>query len=403
MLDRQGTPTSNAPQQARGSDAADGKKLPADRQADRQEPASDRRAERSAAAREDGGAEKATPGDGPRTEEPAHPESGAQPSEAVATAPPAEHAGARASEESVGTTGLSLDLVAGDGLGDGMGGAVPAHARTLADALGETGSRLRGGTEGVRSPVIAPADSARPELKSASASGDLFTAAATAADRIDTASLSEGAPVELMESLRSASATARVDGSPAPLAAPAAAVTAASPTTSTALAPATAAADGEAAAYSLEAAPDDPEFPREMTSRLSLMLREGNREARLQLHPAELGRVQVTINTDGDQARVMFVADSQAARDAIEQALPRLREALAEQGLDLAQADVGQQGPGGGDKAGDGAGDGAGDSAGEEAIVATDAGDAVSPGTDDDSLDVSTLTLRSTARLDLYA
>ncbi|MEE4110666.1 MAG: flagellar hook-length control protein FliK, partial [Halieaceae bacterium] len=80
-------------------------------------------------------------------------------------------------------------------------------------------------------------------------------------------------------------------------------------------------AEGDALVYNMDAAPEDAEFPGEMSSRVSLMLRDGSREARLQLHPAELGRVQVTINTDGDQARVVFVAESAAAREAIEQAM----------------------------------------------------------------------------------
>jgi flagellar hook-length control protein FliK len=76
---------------------------------------------------------------------------------------------------------------------------------------------------------------------------------------------------------------------------------------------------------------------------MKTLLRDGVREARLQLHPAELGRLQVTVSTDGDQARVSFVADTQAARDAIEQSMPRLREMLEQNGMQLAQSDVGQR------------------------------------------------------------
>ena len=96
--------------------------------------------------------------------------------------------------------------------------------------------------------------------------------------------------------------------------------------------------------YSLERTPLDPEFSGEVTARMKLLVREGVREARLQLHPAELGRLQVTVSTEGDQARVSFVAETAAARDAIEQSLPRLREQLEQNGLQLAQSDVGQQG-----------------------------------------------------------
>jgi hypothetical protein len=94
---------------------------------------------------------------------------------------------------------------------------------------------------------------------------------------------------------------------------------------------------------SMRTAPSDPEFSGEMVARMQTLLRDGVREARLQLHPAELGRLQVTVTTDGDQARVMFLAETGAAKDAIEQAMPRLREALQQSGLQLAQSDVGQR------------------------------------------------------------
>tara|TARA_R100000005_G_scaffold84289_2_gene52358 strand:+ start:11069 stop:12397 length:1329 start_codon:yes stop_codon:yes gene_type:complete len=96
-------------------------------------------------------------------------------------------------------------------------------------------------------------------------------------------------------------------------------------------------------------APQDPEFTGELANRLQVFARNGGHEATLQLHPADLGRLQVSISTDGDQARVLFVADSAAARDAIEQSLPRLREMLAQSGLQLAHSDVSSQSQGSGD------------------------------------------------------
>ena len=77
-----------------------------------------------------------------------------------------------------------------------------------------------------------------------------------------------------------------------------------------------------------------------------------NREATVQLHPAELGRLHVTISTEGDHARVLFVTETAHAREAIEQSLPRLRELLQQSGLDLAQGDVSYREPsqGGGER-----------------------------------------------------
>ena len=96
-------------------------------------------------------------------------------------------------------------------------------------------------------------------------------------------------------------------------------------------------------------APQDAEFAGELANRLQVFARNGGHEATLQLHPADLGRLQVSITTDGEQARVLFVADSAAARDAIEQSMPRLREMLAQSGLQLSHSDVSGQFQGGAD------------------------------------------------------
>jgi len=99
--------------------------------------------------------------------------------------------------------------------------------------------------------------------------------------------------------------------------------------------------------YALSRAPDDAQFPGELTARMKTLLRDGVREARLQLHPAELGRLQVTVTTEGDQTKVVFTAETAAAREAIEQSMPKLREMLEQSGLQLAQSDVGQRDFGG--------------------------------------------------------
>ncbi|MFK8043453.1 flagellar hook-length control protein FliK [Congregibacter sp.] len=130
----------------------------------------------------------------------------------------------------------------------------------------------------------------------------------------------------------------------------------------TAASPNTAAAAAGMPEYSLSRAPDDFEFPGELTARMKTLVRDGVREARLQLHPAELGRLQVTVTTEGDQTKVAFTAETSAARDAIEQSLPRLREMLEQSGLQLANADVGEQGLQ--DEAGQGQANAIGDSEG---------------------------------------
>ena len=74
------------------------------------------------------------------------------------------------------------------------------------------------------------------------------------------------------------------------------------------------------------------------------------RSAEIRLTPAELGPLRVQVAVDDGAAHVTFHAQHAVTRDAIEQALPRLREMLAESGLSLGQADVSDRGVGGGDR-----------------------------------------------------
>ena len=69
----------------------------------------------------------------------------------------------------------------------------------------------------------------------------------------------------------------------------------------------------------------------------------GHQEQRadLVLNPPELGKVEVSISVTGDQANAQFVSANPAVRDALEAAIPRLREMLADAGLNLGQAQVG--------------------------------------------------------------
>jgi len=62
--------------------------------------------------------------------------------------------------------------------------------------------------------------------------------------------------------------------------------------------------------------------------------------AQLRIHPAELGRIDIQVNVENDKANVVFTAQQGVVKDAIEQALPRLREMLAEQGVELENADI---------------------------------------------------------------
>lgn len=67
--------------------------------------------------------------------------------------------------------------------------------------------------------------------------------------------------------------------------------------------------------------------------------------AELHLNPPQLGPLDVVIKVSGDQATALFTSPHAAVRDAIEQAMPRLRDMLADNGIMLGNATVSDQAP----------------------------------------------------------
>jgi flagellar hook-length control protein FliK len=84
----------------------------------------------------------------------------------------------------------------------------------------------------------------------------------------------------------------------------------------------------------------DSGWDGEFAGRVNMLVKGGIQEAKIQLSPPELGRLEIKISMDGDSAKVMFSVDNVAARDAIEQAMPRLRELLGQGGLQLSHGEV---------------------------------------------------------------
>jgi hypothetical protein len=72
------------------------------------------------------------------------------------------------------------------------------------------------------------------------------------------------------------------------------------------------------------------------------------RVANIQLDPPELGALQVRLQVTGpdQQMSVSFTSPHASVRDALEQNLPRLREMLEEQGINLGESSVNDQGKG---------------------------------------------------------
>ena len=81
-------------------------------------------------------------------------------------------------------------------------------------------------------------------------------------------------------------------------------------------------------------------WAEEIGNRVMWMLGRAESRAELILTPPHLGKVEVSIQLNGDQSTAQFLASTQAAREALEQAMPRLRELLAQAGISLGEASV---------------------------------------------------------------
>jgi flagellar hook-length control protein FliK len=95
-----------------------------------------------------------------------------------------------------------------------------------------------------------------------------------------------------------------------------------------------------------------------VTEQVAYMVQGRFQSAELRLNPANLGPLQIKMNLQDDQASVTFISAHAPVREAVDAALPRLREMFEQQGLNLADVDVSQYSEGQGDQAEPGQDDG---------------------------------------------
>ncbi len=82
----------------------------------------------------------------------------------------------------------------------------------------------------------------------------------------------------------------------------------------------------------------------QLSERVQMMLSKNLKNIDIRLDPPELGRMHIRMNMNGDAATVQFTVANQHVRDALESSMPRLREMLAQQGVQLGETNVQQQG-----------------------------------------------------------
>lgn len=85
------------------------------------------------------------------------------------------------------------------------------------------------------------------------------------------------------------------------------------------------------------------DFTEAVKDKVMLMISQKLQQFDITLDPPELGNMQVRVNLQGEQAAVNFIVQSQQTKDALEQNMHKLRELLAEQGVDVGDANVEQQ------------------------------------------------------------
>jgi Flagellar hook-length control protein FliK len=85
---------------------------------------------------------------------------------------------------------------------------------------------------------------------------------------------------------------------------------------------------------------DHPEWKQDLGDRIVWMAQNSKSSAELKINPPQMGPVEIRINLNNDQMNVMFASSNAAVRDAIEAAVPRLREMMGAQQLNLINVEL---------------------------------------------------------------
>lgn len=87
---------------------------------------------------------------------------------------------------------------------------------------------------------------------------------------------------------------------------------------------------------------DQQQGMQQLTDRINWMIGANMQKADMRLDPPDLGSLDVRVSVTKDQANVSFNVSNAQAKEAIEAAIPRLREMFSEAGVNLGHVDVSQ-------------------------------------------------------------
>ena len=98
---------------------------------------------------------------------------------------------------------------------------------------------------------------------------------------------------------------------------------------------------------------NQPGWADDVGHQISWLADQGMSKAELVLTPPHLGRIEITLEIGSDLSTAQFVSANPLVREALEQAMPRLREMLAEGGISLGEANVSSDQPSRDDQGGE--------------------------------------------------
>jgi len=95
--------------------------------------------------------------------------------------------------------------------------------------------------------------------------------------------------------------------------------------------------------FNLDVPMHQPGWDQALGERVKWMANQNVQVAEIRLNPPSLGPLEVRVHVEGDRTHVNFLAPQATTREAIDAALPRLREMFAEGGLSLGDVTVSHQ------------------------------------------------------------
>ena len=84
----------------------------------------------------------------------------------------------------------------------------------------------------------------------------------------------------------------------------------------------------------------DADWDQALGQKVVWMVQGAQTSATMTLNPPDLGPMQITLNVNNNQATANFVAHHPEVRQALENAMPRLREMMGDAGIQLGQSNV---------------------------------------------------------------